>query len=266
MKPFDERLPEEQDPHYEELIALLRQANLNPLLVDPTRRAQILSRARARLMQANPGFSLREDMSMAEMRELGSTPSTPKVRGGKQDQRGRLVHLLHVLAAVLVVAALLGSSLLLLQHRLAPTGDHATGASQTSSTATAQGIPTARATANSYASFVATNGTMFGFDAQHTNANPYERILNPRTVGGLTKQWIYQTGTIIYSSPAVAGGVVYIGSQNFNVYALDAASGVKKWAYQTHGPIFFSSTTVANGRVYAGSVDGNLYAFHLPGI
>jgi eukaryotic-like serine/threonine-protein kinase len=71
------------------------------------------------------------------------------------------------------------------------------------------------------------------------------------------EKWAYQTGNFINSSPAVAGGVVYVGS--------DAASGTKKWAYPTGGDIGYSSPAVANGVAYIGSNDDNLYAFHLPG-
>ncbi len=116
------------------------------------------------------------------------------------------------------------------------------------------------ATADSYARFVAKNGIMFGFDAQHSHANPYEQILDPTTVRSLTKKWSYSTGDVIdFSSPAVAGGVVFIGSQDGNIYALDATSGTKKWAYDT-GNAVDSSPAVANGVVFIGSQDGNVYA------
>ena len=42
-------LPEEQDPEFEELITLLREADLNPPFIDSTEHAQIISHARARL-------------------------------------------------------------------------------------------------------------------------------------------------------------------------------------------------------------------------
>ncbi len=79
------------------------------------------------------------------------------------------------------------------------------------------------------------------------------------------KKWVYRTGGHIFSSPAVAGGVVYIGSLESYLYALDVASGAKKWIYRTRIYIGFSAPAVANGAVYVGSDDHNLYAFHLPG-
>jgi len=43
--------------------------------------------------------------------------------------------------------------------------------------------------------------------------------------------------------------VAYVASAVHNVYALNAASGMKKWAYQA-GDLIFSSPAVANGVVY----------------
>jgi outer membrane protein assembly factor BamB len=65
----------------------------------------------------------------------------------------------------------------------------------------------------------------------------------------------------VYSSPAVANGVVYIGSDDNNVYALSASTGVKLWSYAT-GSSVFSSPAVANGVVYIGSDDGNVYSLN----
>jgi eukaryotic-like serine/threonine-protein kinase len=62
----------------------------------------------------------------------------------------------------------------------------------------------------------------------------------------------------------VANGVVYIGSTNGKVYALNAATGAKLWIFTT-GASVYSSPAVVNGMVYVGSNDGNLYAFGLPG-
>ena len=124
MKLPDDMLPEEKDPGYEELITLLQQANLNPMLVDPTERAQILSRARARLFQTDPEVSKPEEMPVLEVSELDSFPSKPKALADKQHRGRRLIRLVNELAAVLVVLALIGSALLLFWHRLPSTGDH----------------------------------------------------------------------------------------------------------------------------------------------
>jgi outer membrane protein assembly factor BamB len=61
------------------------------------------------------------------------------------------------------------------------------------------------------------------------------------------------------SSPAVTGGVVYVGSGDGNIYALNAATGALKWKART-GDVVHSSPAVAGGIVYAGSWDSFLYA------
>ncbi len=94
-------------------MTFLQQANLSPMLVDPSERSQILSRVRARLLQTDAEASFIEDMPVSEMRGLGSHPSEPQARAGKHHRGGRLFHLLNGLAAVLVVTVLLGSASLI---------------------------------------------------------------------------------------------------------------------------------------------------------
>ena len=47
------------------------------------------------------------------------------------------------------------------------------------------------------------------------------------------KLWSYTTGELVDSSPAVANGVVYVGSYDHNVYALNASTGALLWSYAT---------------------------------
>ena len=69
----------------------------------------------------------------------------------------------------------------------------------------------------------------------------------------------------VSSSPTVVAGIVYIGADNSNVYALDAQSGEKKWTFHTKGPVA-SSPVVVNGVIYVGGLDNrdsndtNMYA------
>src|SRR5579863_783265 len=75
------------------------------------------------------------------------------------------------------------------------------------------------------------------------------------------KLWSFATGYYIYSSPAVVDGVVYVGSFDHNLYALNASTGAKLWSYGTGG-VVYSAPAVANGVVYVGSEDGNMYALN----
>jgi outer membrane protein assembly factor BamB len=64
---------------------------------------------------------------------------------------------------------------------------------------------------------------------------------------------------VFLSSPAIANGVVYVGSGDHDVYALDAATGELRWKFAT-GNVVHASPAVANGTVYVGSWDRNMYA------
>src|SRR5438093_215689 len=104
------------------------------------------------------------------------------------------------------------------------------------------------------------NWPTFGYDAQHTAYNPFESIISTSNVSHLALDWSYSTGASISSPPVVDNGVLYIGSNNSTLYALDALTGAVKWKYTTGGSISKSSAAVANGIVYFGSTDDNLYA------
>jgi glucose dehydrogenase len=51
--------------------------------------------------------------------------------------------------------------------------------------------------------------------------------------------WKFKTGAEIKSSPAINDGLVYIGSADANVYAIDLEKGHKVWAYPTEGGISY---------------------------
>lgn len=72
-------------------------------------------------------------------------------------------------------------------------------------------------------------------------------------------KWRYKTGGSL-SSPTISGGIVYVGSADNSVYALDAITGTLKWKYNSAGTVVYSSPAVFNGVVYFGSWDSNVYA------
>jgi len=67
-----------------------------------------------------------------------------------------------------------------------------------------------------------------------------------------------KTNGFVKSSPAVANGRVYVGSFDNCLYCIDAETGELVWKYETGGYVK-SSPAVANGRVYVGSFDNCLY-------
>src|SRR5579863_1313337 len=109
---------------------------------------------------------------------------------------------------------------------------------------------------------VQTNWAQFHYSVLHKSLNPYENVLSPTTVGSISLDWSFTTGGEIYlSSPAVANGVVYVGSTDFNLYALNSSTGALLWKYATANGVY-SSPAVANGVVYFGSQDSNFYALN----
>lgn len=73
------------------------------------------------------------------------------------------------------------------------------------------------------------------------------------------KVWTYRTGKPIISSPTIGEGKVFIGSVDGCVYAIDAASGKERWRYETESQIT-SSPAYADGAVYIGGIDGKVYS------
>ena len=63
------------------------------------------------------------------------------------------------------------------------------------------------------------------------------------------------------SAPTVVNGLVYVGSNDDNIYALDAATGAVVWKFLTGQPCE-SSPAVVDGVVYVGSIDQNVYALN----
>lgn len=64
---------------------------------------------------------------------------------------------------------------------------------------------------------------------------------------------------VYLSSPTVWSGVVYFGSGDGNVYALDARSGGLKWKFQT-GDVVHASPVIGDGTLFVGSWDSYFYA------
>lgn len=78
------------------------------------------------------------------------------------------------------------------------------------------------------------------------------------TTTGVTPKWIFTTGAAITSSPVVVNNVLYIGSDDKKIYALNANSGALIWSYTT-GDVVRSSATVTGDSLFIGSNDGYLY-------
>jgi len=97
--------------------------------------------------------------------------------------------------------------------------------------------------------------SMFRHDLSHTG---YSESPAPNTN---QTQWNYTTGGSVSSSPAVVDGKVYVGSEDYKVYCLDALTGAHIWNYTTGGSVS-SSPAVVDGKVYVGSHDAKVYCLN----
>ena len=85
-----------------------------------------------------------------------------------------------------------------------------------------------------------------------------------KLIHGLTPSgkaaWTFATRARVESSPAIAGGRVYVGSNDGRFYVLALTNGAKLWEFNAGGALS-ASPAIANGRVVIGSQDGRLYCF-----
>ena len=129
-----------------------------------------------------------------------------------------------------------------------------------------------------------TNWPAYLFGPRHTNVNEAATAITPATAGNLTQKWHWtpaaptqpgQPGPILYASPTVYKGVIYIGADTGVFYALSESTGHVIW----HKLIGFTKTKTCNGKgfvstatvapdpsrggqltVYVGAANGYLYA------
>ena len=101
----------------------------------------------------------------------------------------------------------------------------------------------------------------FGQDAATFRGNlQHTGVYDSAAVAKFTRiKWQFPTRGQIVSSPAVADGMVFVGSADHNLYAVDRESGTLKWKFHT-GSRVASSPAVSSGVVYFESYDSNFYA------
>lgn len=105
---------------------------------------------------------------------------------------------------------------------------------------------------------------MFRNGPQHPGSSA-DGGISGGSVPSLVVDWTATTGGVVESSPAVANGVVYVGSGDRKLYAFDATTGAPRWTSVATGGSVFSSPAVSDGVVFVGSPDGKLYAFDAAG-
>src|ERR1700754_1067852 len=73
----------------------------------------------------------------------------------------------------------------------------------------------------------------FRHDLCNAGYNRDEHILSVDNVRHLALKWKYPTGRSIYGAPVVVNGIMYLGSGDGYLYALNAETGGLVWKYKT---------------------------------
>src|SRR5262249_55698102 len=94
--------------------------------------------------------------------------------------------------------------------------------------------------------------------------NPLQSGVAPGSLPAqLQELWKFEAKDTIEGAPAVVDGVVYIGSFDEHLRALDLANGKEKWKYK--GGPFKASPSVRDGLIYIGDSDGVFHCVDVKG-
>jgi outer membrane protein assembly factor BamB len=118
---------------------------------------------------------------------------------------------------------------------------------------------------------VRTPWEQFRFDEGHSGLNPYENTIGVSNVTALVNGWTVHTGGQVTSSPTYFRGLVFEGSSDHRLRAIDPSTGATKWTKTLDGPV----TATPIGRcappgpcrvvVVTNSSVGGVYAFDTTG-
>ena len=95
--------------------------------------------------------------------------------------------------------------------------------------------------------------SMYGYNAQHTNFNPSETLINATNVSKLVPKWTISTYSYVQATPVLSNGVVYVSSAPY-LTAYNINSGVQLWSVKVGFMAFYATPLVANGMVYIASL------------
>lgn len=111
----------------------------------------------------------------------------------------------------------------------------------------------------------------WGVDAGNSRYQPSPGLAAEQ-IPKLALKWAFAfpNGASAFGQPAVAGGRVYVGSDNGFVYALSASNGCVNWSFQAQAGVrtAISVGSVGTGRaagptaIYFGDLKGNVYALN----
>jgi len=103
---------------------------------------------------------------------------------------------------------------------------------------------------------------MAGHDLSNSRNNPTETAIGTANVAGLVRQWSVDFPSNLTSTPAVAGGAVYLGDHAGTLWSLSATTGSVLWSHPVSsytgvtGDVVKATPAVAAGRVIVGDQPG----------
>ena len=100
----------------------------------------------------------------------------------------------------------------------------------------------------------------WGADLNNSRYQPTTTLTADR-VPKLALKWAFAfpNGSSAFAQPAVAGGRVFVGSDNGFVYSIDASSGCVYWSFQAQASVR-TAISVGPRLIYFGDLKGNVYA------
>ena len=94
----------------------------------------------------------------------------------------------------------------------------------------------------------------FMYDLNFSGMSPDKSLAPP-----LELLWKFKTGGPVYASPVIANGILYIGSTDGKMYALDAKRWGIKWVFDAGDAIRYSAAVLGD-RVYFSARNNKVYA------
>jgi outer membrane protein assembly factor BamB len=97
---------------------------------------------------------------------------------------------------------------------------------------------------------------MWGQNVERPFAYPCPTELSPQTAKDLKQLWFFNAKDTVTATPAVVGGVAYVGDWSGNFYAVDLKTGKPRWTYEAH----------VHGQVYAGQIVSSAAVANVKGV
>ncbi|OIB56471.1 PQQ-binding-like beta-propeller repeat protein [Natrialba sp. SSL1] len=107
--------------------------------------------------------------------------------------------------------------------------------------------------------FGSTDHSLYAVDIETAEEQWPGAANGDETDNPIDERWRVETDDRIQSRPTVADGVVYVGSNDDLLYAVEADSGDIRWTFQTGGSVT-ASPAVTEHAVYAASFDNYVHA------